>query len=62
MIGPYRTTSGVTYFNAKSISCLVYDAANDNTHVHVCSGSIFTMKQTQSEFKIFRERVENASE
>jgi hypothetical protein len=62
MIGPYKTTSGVTYFNPESIASIVYDAANDNTHVHICSGTIFTMKQTQSEFTMLRKRIQNVSE
>ena len=57
MKGPYRTASGITYFNAESIAALVYDGINDNTHVHLCSGTIFTLKQSQSEFQLLRKEL-----
>ena len=59
MKGPYRTASGITYFNPESIAALVYDGINDNTHVHLCSGTIFTLKQSQSEFQLLRKELED---
>ena len=58
MKGPYRTASGITYFNPESIASIVFDSINDNTHVHLCSGTIFTLKQSQSEFQLLRKELE----
>jgi len=57
MKGAYRTSSGITYFNPESIAALVFDPINDNTNVHLCSGTIFTIKQSQSEFQAFRKEL-----
>lgn len=56
-VGPYQTTSGITYFNAIKIAAMVFDPLNDETHVHMASGTIFTMKQSQSEFNAFMKWV-----
>ena len=65
-IGPYQVTchlkhetlSGITYFNGIEIAAMVFDPLNDETFVHMASGTIFTMKQSQSEFKAFRKWVD----
>jgi len=57
MKGPYRTVSGITYFNPESIAAMVFDPMHDDTHVHMCSGTIFTLKQTQSEFQMLRKEL-----
>jgi hypothetical protein len=58
MKGPYRTVSGTfTYFDPKSIAAIVFDAMNDNTHIHLSSGTIFTIKQSQSEFQSLRKEM-----
>ena len=57
MKGPYRTSSGITYLEPNNIAALVFDPQNDNTHIHLCSGTIFTLKQSQSEFQSLRKEL-----
>ena len=57
-IGPYQTSSGITYFNGIEIAAMVFDPLNDETYVHMASGTIFTIKQSQSEFNAFRKWVD----
>jgi len=57
MKGPYRTSSGITYLEPKNIAALVFDPQHDDTHIHLCSGTIFSIKQTQAEFQILRKEL-----